>query len=359
MGPTGRSRILQIHPTRLCNLRCLHCYSSSGPEERGQLAPALLRSVLTGAREEGFTVAGFSGGEPVLYQPLREVLDHAKGLGMITTVTSNGMLLDERRLATLAGRTDVLAISLDGVPHSHDLMRNRQGAFAAMESRLDGVRSSGIPFGFIFTLTQFNLDELPWVASFALAQGAALLQIHPLEITGRAADTLGDARPDGTESSWALIAAAKLQQQLGDRLRVQLDLFDREALRSAPERVFAQADDAGATEPAAARPLGELLSPLVLEPDGTLVPVHYGFARRFALGNVKEMDFRTCAERWRRELDGEFRALCREELAELLDATDDELPVSNWYERLGRRAAAYAARTPGRFVALGAIAGAA
>ena len=177
MGPTGRSRILQIHPTRLCNLRCLHCYSSSGPEERGQLAPALLRSVLTGACAEGFTVAGFSGGEPVLYPPLGEVLDHAKGLGMITTVTSNGMLLDERRLATLAGRTDVLAISLDG------------------------VRRSGIPFGFIFTLTQFNLDELPWVASFALAQGAALLQIHPLEITGRAAATLADARPDGTESS--------------------------------------------------------------------------------------------------------------------------------------------------------------
>ena len=327
MGPTGRSRILQIHPTRLCNLRCLHCYSSSGPEERGHLAPALLRSVLTGAREEGFTVAGFSGGEPVLYPALREVLDHAKGLGMITTVTSNGMLLDERRLAILGGRTDVLAISLDGVPHSHDLMRNRPGAFAAMESRLDGVRRSAIPFGFIFTLTQFNLDELPWVASFALAQGAALLQIHPLEITGRAAATLGDARPDGTESSWALIAAAKLQQQLGDRLRVQLDLFDRETLRRAPDKVFAGADDghgkaaAAGGAPATPRPLGELLSPLVLEPDGTLVPVHYGFDRRFALGNVKETAFRVCADRWRRELDGDFRALCREELDELLEAT--------------------------------------
>jgi MoaA/NifB/PqqE/SkfB family radical SAM enzyme len=348
MGPTGRSRILQIHPTRLCNLRCLHCYSSSGPEERGQLAPALLRSVLSEARAEGFTVAGFSGGEPTLYQPLGEVLDHAKALGMTTTVTSNGMLLDERRLATLAGRVDVLAISLDGIPHSHDLMRNRAGAFAAMESRLDGVRRSGIPFGFIFTLTQFNLDELPWVASFTASQGAALLQIHPLEITGRAATTLADSRPDPTESSWALLAAAKLQDQMGDRLRVQLDLFDRETLREAPERVFAQADHTPTD-----RPLGELLSPLILETDGTLVPIHYGFARRFALGNVKQTDFRTCADRWKHELDADFRALCREELADLL-GSDDDLPVSNWYERLGRRAAAFAARPPERLVGLDA-----
>ena len=37
MGPTGKSRIVQIHPTRRCNLRCLHCYSSSGPEVKGEL----------------------------------------------------------------------------------------------------------------------------------------------------------------------------------------------------------------------------------------------------------------------------------------------------------------------------------
>lgn len=350
MGPTGRSRILQIHPTRLCNLRCLHCYSSSGPEERGRLEPALLRSVLSAARREGYTVAGFSGGEPLLYPPLGEVLDHAKGLGMITTVTSNGMLLDERRLAILAGRVDVLAISLDGVPDSHDRMRDRAGAFATMERRLAGVRRSGLAFGFIFTLTQFNLDELPWVASFALDQGAALLQIHPLEITGRAAAALPEARPDGVESSWALVAAAALQQQVGDRLRVQLDLFDREALRRAPERVFA--DEAAAS--GTSRPLGELISPLVLEPDGTLVPVHYGFARRFALGNVKDTDFATCADRWRRELDGDFRAVCRQEFAALVDS--DDLPVTNWYERLGRRAAGFEAGAPERVVALGASA---
>src|SRR5260370_7448621 len=119
MACTGGSRILQIHPTRRCTLRCLHCYSSSGPEERGELPAALLADALTDAAAEGFTVASFSGGEPLLYRPLRELLDHAHGSGMATTVTSNGMLLDERRLAGLPGAVDLLAITLDGPPPSH------------------------------------------------------------------------------------------------------------------------------------------------------------------------------------------------------------------------------------------------
>ncbi len=332
MGPTGRSRILQIHPSRLCNLRCLHCYSSSGPQERGEIPASLLRSILAEATEEGYGVAGFSGGEPLLYSGLAEVLAEAKALGMTTTVTSNGMLLDERRLGRLQGVTDLLAISLDGTPEAHDRMRNRSGAFERMAGRLPGVRASGIPFGFIFTLTQHNLDQLPWVASFALQEGAALLQIHPLELAGRAATELAASRPDTTESSWAFVAAASLQQSLGDRLRIQLDLFSREALREAPDRVFAGGPEAGAR----GRKLGELLSPLILEPDGTLVPVEYGFPRAFQLGNVHRMSFGACADRWRRELDEPFRALCREEHTDLLGV--EALPLANWYERLSQRA---------------------
>src|SRR5215208_1447118 len=168
MGPTGDSyRILQIHPTRRCNLRCMHCYSSSGPEERAELDLTLLREAVTDASNEGYTVAGISGGEPLLYKPLSQLLQHARERGMITTVTSNGMLLDERRLQALHGVVDLLAISLDGVPASHNRNRASERAFETMASRLEGVRNSEIPFGFIFTLTLHNLHELDWVANFA------------------------------------------------------------------------------------------------------------------------------------------------------------------------------------------------
>src|SRR5438132_6587334 len=116
MGPTGVARIVQIHPTRRCNLECLHCYSSSGPKERDELGADLLRQAITDAKAEGYTVASFSGGEPLLYKPLGELLLHAREYGLFTTVTTNGMLLDERHLGMLQGVLNLLAISLDGVP---------------------------------------------------------------------------------------------------------------------------------------------------------------------------------------------------------------------------------------------------
>lgn len=331
MGPTGRSRILQIHPTRVCNLRCLHCYSSSGPEQGDSLPGELLRSAFSDARDEGYTVVGFSGGEPLLYRALPDVLDHARDLGLFTTVTSNGMLLDQRRLDGLSGRVDLLAISLDGRPGSHNRMRANPRAFDVMAQRLEGVRSSGIPFGFIFTLTQHNLDELPWVADFAMREGAALLQVHPLEIAGRAREALPGERPDEHEAAWAFVATRALEQQLGDRLKVQLDLLDARLVRQHPGRIFADG-------PAAiSRPLGELLTPLVLEADGTLVPIQYGFPRAYALGDLKRESLRRCAERWKRTTAADFYALCRSVYDEL--GVVDGLPIVNWYERLSRRAA--------------------
>jgi MoaA/NifB/PqqE/SkfB family radical SAM enzyme len=327
MGPTGDCiRVLQVHPTRRCNLSCLHCYSSSGPQERDEIPVPLLLDALHDASEEGYNVAGFSGGEPILYRPLRQALEQARSCGMFTTVTSNGMLLDERRLEMLSGAVDLLAISLDGFPESHNRLRGSSRAFETMESRLEGVRRSGVPFGFIFTLTQHNVHELEWVADFAVRQEARLLQIHPLEEVGRAARKLAGSRPDDVESAFAFLEVARIQERMGERLRIQLDLTDRELLRAEPGRAFADE----ISPDAATQPLSRLVSPLVLESDGTVVPIQHGFDRRYALGNIHEAPLCRIAAEWKRARMPEFHTLCRRVFEGLTAPAD--LPFVNWYE---------------------------
>jgi MoaA/NifB/PqqE/SkfB family radical SAM enzyme len=325
VGPTGADRrVLQIHPTRRCNLRCLHCYSSSGPGERGELDPVLLSQLLTDASREGYTIAGFSGGEPLLYRPLPELLAHARACQMRTTVTTNGMLLTERHLGRLRSCVDVLAISVDGVPTSHDRMRARVGAFDKLARRLGAVRASGIRFGFIFTLTQSNLNELEWVAAFAVAEGAQLLQIHPLEGVGRASRTLRGHEPDRIEQTWAHLAAAGLQEAVGSRLHIQLDIVDLRLLATFPERVFA-----GDSLPDESAPLAEEVSPLVVEPDGTIVPLQYGFPREFAIGNINDAPLTVLQETWRHDRLSAFRDLARSVHQSLIHR--QSLPFENWY----------------------------
>ncbi len=332
MGPTGDCyRIVQIHPTRQCNLRCLHCYSSSSPEERGSLPAAVLCEAISDCATEGYTVASFSGGEPILYQPLGEILDHSHRCGLVTTVTSNGMLLDQRRLEMLTGRADLLAISLDGIPESHNRMRADPRAFDTMASRLEGVRISGIPFGFIFTLTVHNLHELDWVAKFALEQGAKLLQIHPLEVAGRAKETLLNDEPDAVESAYAYLESERVQEMAGGRMVVQLDLLNSDRLRNDPDWVFAgEPGDDGPDNPLAA-----LVSPLVIEADGMVVPIEYGFSREYAFGNLHECPLSASAPIWKRQIYPRFQNLCRQVFEEVTAPSD--LPFTNWYAQITAR----------------------
>lgn len=309
MGPTGTSRVVQVHPTRRCNLRCLHCYSSSGPEERGELPVALLRGALDDARALRYDVVALSGGEPLLYSGLEELLAHAHAIGLSTALTTNGMLLTPRRVERLAGLADLVAISVDGPPASHDAMRGQQGAFAAMARRLGDLRAAGIPFGLIFTLTRANLHELEWVFELALAEGARLLQVHPLEETGRASERLPDQEPDGREGAFAALEALRLRAEASGRLAVQLDLLDKPAIERRPGLVYA--DEPPLAEAGALASAAPLPSPLVVEPDGWVVPLQHGFDRGLGLGDLHAAPLAAHAERWLETRQRAFRALCR------------------------------------------------
>ena len=327
---------IQIHPTRRCNLRCLHCYSRSGPEERDALTFETLADVLRDAAAQGYRVASFSGGEPVLFEALGQLLELARDLGMRTTVTSNGMLLNAARLSMLAGRTNVLAISLDGIPESHDRMRACDGAFERMRANLDGVRDSGIDFGFIFTLTQYNVNELDWAARFAAEQGAKLFQIHPLEEVGRAADLLSGSRPDEIEAAYAFIEAERIRREYAGRMFVQLDVFHRDLVARFPERFYAGDAVPGPTL------LAECVTPLVVGAEGQIVPLGYGFASRYAIGNLLRAPLRELAPRWIASRYADFLELCRSVYSDA--CRPSELPFLNWYEMIELRSESY----PGR-----------
>lgn len=328
MGPTGSSRILQIHPTRQCNLCCLHCYSSSSPREHGALELDLLCEAISDAAYEGFNYVSLSGGEPLLYKPLSELLQHAHACGMRTSVTSNGMLLTSRNIELLQGNVDVLAISIDGVPASHNRIRGSQQAFDTMKARLPLLRSANLNFGFIFTLTQYNLNELDWVRDFAISEGAKLLQIHPLEEVGNAAAMLPGNAPDATESAYAWLLA---QKNTNSDLKVRIDLAFSETVKQHPELVFA-----GAVPEQKSKRFGDLVSPVVIEADATVSPIQYGFARKFAIGNLNQAPLRTLLKNWQEQHLPAFYSLCQDVYDEIVRAPKPYF--FDWNNLIGKRA---------------------
>jgi len=319
-SPTGVAPVLQVHPTRLCNIACAHCYSGSGPTVRGELPLELLSDCLEAAAGLGYRQLAVSGGEPLLYGPLPELLARAREVGMLTTVTSNGMLLTPRRWEPLADLVDVLAISIDGTPEEHDLIRRREGAFARTVANLEFARAWGGPFGFIFTLTQHNVDSLEFVVRLAAAEGARSVQVHPLTLYGRAEATMSGARPDEIELAAALCEAAMLAHELG--IVVHLDAVTADQLLAHRDLLVPR------------RPVRRLIDVapvLVVDADGIVIPMTHDVSNSLRLGSLHEERLDTLAANWLEAGDGDRLAVACEQAWVELTRTTPPLAVY-WYD---------------------------
>jgi hypothetical protein len=82
----------------------------------------------------------------------------------------------------------------------------------------------------------------------------------------------------------------------------------------------------------------DILSPLIIEADGTVVPIQHGFARQYALGNLRQASLKQLAANWRRECYPSFLELCRRVFDELTAPT--EIPITDWYEAIASHAEA-------------------
>ena len=327
--PCFRQRIIQVHPSLRCNLACAHCYSSSSPESRQALPFEVVAQTLERARELGYQICACSGGEPLLYKPLPELLRLAKSLGMQCTVVTNGMVLDEPRLAALRENATVVAISVDGPPEIHNRMRRHARAFDQMQIGAARIRDAGITFGFVHTLTRHTWGHLPWLAEFAASQGAKLLQIHALESAGRAAtDLMGDGLC-GMELTNAYLAAKAIQCEFHEQFFVQLDLLHRRTAMLFPRIIHAGLPAAGGETLAS-----DVIDTIVLDAEGWVVPVAYGFSRELALGNVLEEPLDELWGRFRESRYAGFRGLCETFYEELVRGVGPD--IFNWTERMVR-----------------------
>jgi hypothetical protein len=111
----------------------------------------------------------------------------------------------------------------------------------------------------------------------------------------------------------------------------QVDLVSRADLRSAPERFLVHPPESG-------RPLGGWLTPLVIETDGTVVPLSHGFGRAYALGSLEVSGLASLTAAW----DPHPLARLAGDLHGRL--LSDGGAFLNWYERMARASASAPAR---------------
>jgi MoaA/NifB/PqqE/SkfB family radical SAM enzyme len=149
--------LCNYYVTYRCNASCSFCDIWERPSPYITLENA--RQNLRDLKKLGVRVVDFTGGEPLLHRQLPELLQEAKQLGLITTITTNALLYP-KQAERLHGLVDMLHFSLDSpIAAEHDQSRGVKCFDKVMDS-IRIARQLGERPDILFTVFEHNVHQI-------------------------------------------------------------------------------------------------------------------------------------------------------------------------------------------------------
>ncbi len=155
-----------LYVTDQCNLDCAYCteYDNSRPH------PALddLKRWLDHIRGLGTVRVALVGGEPLMHPDIVEVVRHARGLGLATSLTTNGFLLNGDLVGRLdAAGLEVMQISVDRMTPSAITRKS----FKTVLPKLDALAGARVNVHITGVLCADTMGESRDVLKTGLSRG--------------------------------------------------------------------------------------------------------------------------------------------------------------------------------------------
>lgn len=135
---------VQLYLTNQCNLRCPHCYMSSGKFEKDELTHNEWIDIIENVYAYGTDRITFSGGEPTVHPHLLEYIIKAHKLGMSVDLLSNGLLITEEFLNDCDYALSRVQISIDGFSEATNAVHRGSGNFNKALHTVDLLLDRGI-----------------------------------------------------------------------------------------------------------------------------------------------------------------------------------------------------------------------
>ena len=284
--------LVALNLTRRCNLSCAHCYLDAGirhDEEAGELTTlevlALIDQIAELSEE---TMIVLTGGEPLLRPDILDISRHASDRGLMTVMGTNGVLLDDGRVAALqeAGISAV-GISLDSLSSGyHDGFRGLDGSWEKTMAGIDACRRAGLMFQIHFSVTDDNACELDDIIVFCRDSGASVLNIFFLVCTGRGETVSNISTETYDRVLRRVVEAAREEEELLVRARCAPH-FKRMAMEADPPLPVTMTDGYQAGGCLAGTRYCRVT------PEGEITPCPY---MEVSVGSIRDTGF---AELWR------------------------------------------------------------
>jgi MoaA/NifB/PqqE/SkfB family radical SAM enzyme len=157
-----------------CNADCVHCYEKFLHNKfQHSLTTQEAKDALEQFRRIGGISVFYCSGELLLRDDAFELIRYTRQLGMIATMTTNGILLDESTIDKLkeAGLTGIV-VSLDSANAArHDKLRGVEGCFDKAINGLKIAKRKGLYTVIWSYITKSNFNEIDDIARLARRLG--------------------------------------------------------------------------------------------------------------------------------------------------------------------------------------------
>lgn len=169
--------LCNYYVTYRCNASCGFCDIWEKPSPYISLSDVIIN--LKNLKELGVKVIDFTGGEPLLHREIDSLLQAAKDMGFITTLTTNGLLYPKWG-ERLQGLVDMLHFSLDSsTKEKHDSHRG-VACYDAVMASIELANTLGEKPDILFTVTPDNLDEIQTVREKITKPNELMLILNPV-----------------------------------------------------------------------------------------------------------------------------------------------------------------------------------
>lgn len=149
---------LNIYLTNACNLRCSHCFVKAGKAFANELSENEWYDVLENFYSLGGKVVTITGGEPTLRHDFASIVRKASTIGLDVTILTNGILWNDKMIATLAPYISEIQISLDGVDEKMNARIRGEGFFEKIRNTIIAFANAGVHTSVSTTFTLETMD---------------------------------------------------------------------------------------------------------------------------------------------------------------------------------------------------------
>jgi len=138
--------LIQLQYNYACNFKCKHCAIERFKQQNGRLLTvADVKRIADQADAMGLASICISGGEPLIFPDLKDVIAAIGPERFVISMDTNGWFLTEDKVKWLVENgVDRVHLSMDGLESSHNKFRRAEGSWKRSLEALENCKKHGL-----------------------------------------------------------------------------------------------------------------------------------------------------------------------------------------------------------------------